>query len=97
MEIIIKKIQNSFVSGIEGSSTTVTWLPHVYSEGGTRLFSFIKGQPWKILSSLSKKVFYLGSYQKRTKSNRLKVHKIEIFFGFDFEICIISILVMSKY
>ncbi len=27
----------------------------------------------------------------------LKVHKIEIFFGFDFEICIISFLVMSKY
>ncbi len=29
--------------------------------------------------------------------NSLKVHKIEIFFGFDFEICIISLLVMSKY
>jgi hypothetical protein len=28
---------------------------------------------------------------------KLKVHKIEIFFGFDFEICIISLLVMSKY
>jgi hypothetical protein len=27
----------------------------------------------------------------------LKVHKIEIFFGFDFEICIISLLCMSKY
>jgi hypothetical protein len=27
----------------------------------------------------------------------LKVHKIEIFFCFDFEICIISLLVMSKY
>jgi len=27
----------------------------------------------------------------------LKVHKIENFFGFDFEICIISLLVMSKY
>ncbi len=27
----------------------------------------------------------------------LKVHKIEIFFGFDFEICIISLLVMCKY
>ncbi len=26
----------------------------------------------------------------------LKVHKIEIFFGFDFEICIISLLVISK-
>jgi hypothetical protein len=30
-------------------------------------------------------------------SRLLKVHKIEIFFGFDFEICIISLLVMSKY
>jgi hypothetical protein len=28
---------------------------------------------------------------------RLKVHKIENFFGFDFEICAISLLVMSKY
>jgi hypothetical protein len=27
----------------------------------------------------------------------LKVHKIEIFFGLDFEICIVSLLVMSKY
>ncbi len=27
----------------------------------------------------------------------LKVHKIEIFFGFDFDICNISVLVMSKY
>jgi hypothetical protein len=27
----------------------------------------------------------------------LKVHKNEIIFGFDFEICIISLLVMSKY
>ncbi len=27
---------------------------------------------------------------------KLKVHKIEIFFGFDFEICIISYLVMWK-
>jgi hypothetical protein len=31
---------------------------------------------------------FTGSY--------LKVHKIEIFFGFDFEICIISLLVMSN-
>jgi hypothetical protein len=29
--------------------------------------------------------------------NYLKVHKIEIFFGFDFEICVISLLFMSKY
>ncbi len=32
-----------------------------------------------------------------TASSALKVHKIEIFFGFDFEICIISLLVLSKY
>ncbi len=31
------------------------------------------------------------------KRSSLKVHKIEIFFGFDFEICIICLLVMSKY
>jgi hypothetical protein len=27
----------------------------------------------------------------------LKSHKIEIYFGFDFEICIISLSVMSTY
>ncbi len=31
------------------------------------------------------------------RQNSLKVHKIEIIFGFDFEICIISLIVMSKY
>ncbi len=30
----------------------------------------------------------------RVKDVRLKVHKIEIFFGFDFEICFISLLGM---
>jgi hypothetical protein len=29
--------------------------------------------------------------------NSLKVHKIEIFFGFDFEVCIISLLFMLKF
>ncbi len=29
-----------------------------------------------------------------TEDATLKVHKIEIFFGFDFEICLISLLVM---
>ncbi len=32
--------------------------------------------------------------QSHSHSLALKVHKIEIFFGFDFEICIISLLVM---
>ncbi len=36
-------------------------------------------------------------YCERSAVYNLKVHKIEIFFGFDFEICIISLLVMSKY
>ncbi len=35
--------------------------------------------------------------QMRRLAFGLKVHKIEIFFGFEFEICIISLLVMSKY
>ncbi len=34
---------------------------------------------------------------ERIVSNVLKVHKIEILFGFDFEMCNISLLVMSKY
>jgi hypothetical protein len=32
-----------------------------------------------------------------TKLAALKVHKNENFFGFDFEFCTISLLVMSKY
>jgi hypothetical protein len=31
------------------------------------------------------------------KNNSLKVHKIENFFGSDFEFCVISLLVMLKY
>ncbi len=41
-------------------------------------------------------VFILANFLRGNKI-RLKVHKIEIFLGFDFEICIISLLVMSKY
>ncbi len=39
-----------------------------------------------------------GKYWEQYQTaETLKVHKIEIFFGFDFEMCIISLLVMSKY
>jgi hypothetical protein len=34
---------------------------------------------------------------KMSEDHRLKVHKNENFFGFDFEFCTISLLVMSKY
>ncbi len=34
--------------------------------------------------------------QKKRKNLYLKVHKNENFFGFDFEFCTISLLVMSK-
>jgi hypothetical protein len=37
------------------------------------------------------------AWTRTPQPGALKVHKIEIFFGFDFEICIISLLVMSKY
>ncbi len=40
---------------------------------------------------------YAGGNDSWEFLHSLKVHKIEIFFGFDFEICIISLLVMSKY
>ncbi len=39
----------------------------------------------------------VGAELLQTQTTILKVHKIEIFFGFDFEICNISLLVMSKY
>jgi hypothetical protein len=48
-----------------------------------------------------KRRFIPFDLQKGTYSSHdpvpLKVHKIEIVFGFDFEICIISLLVMSEY
>ncbi len=34
---------------------------------------------------------------ERWIASLLKVHKIENFFGFDFEFCVISLLVMLKY
>ncbi len=40
---------------------------------------------------------YWTSVNTIWRSASLKVHKIEIFYGFDFEICIISLLVMWKY
>ncbi len=55
------------------------------------------------------KKFVLEKYQYGYKKNAkfhadfkfvnadLKVHKNENFFGFDFEFCTISLLVMSKY
>ncbi len=45
---------------------------------------------WTCLSPCLKSIDF-------TQRHILKVHKIEIFFGFDFEICIISLLVMWKY
>jgi hypothetical protein len=36
-------------------------------------------------------------HSRTTCRTYLKVHKNENFFGFDFEICNISLLVMSKY
>ncbi len=40
------------------------------------------------------RIFFFRQQGIWTAQNILKVHKIEIFFGFDFEICIISLLVM---
>jgi hypothetical protein len=42
--------------------------------------------------------FFLGSYQQIffLQNVHLKVHKNENFFGFDFEFCPISLLVMHK-
>jgi hypothetical protein len=42
-------------------------------------------------------VLFLGLKDSPLALTSLKVHKIEIFFCFDFEICITSLLVMSKY
>ncbi len=46
------------------------------------------------LSTSAKKHENIEALVREEGSLTLKVHKIEIFFGFDFEICIISLLVM---
>ncbi len=53
----------------------------------------IRLHTWQISQRLSDYIILM--YEVRVTA--LKVHKIKIFFGFDFEICIISLLVMSKY
>ncbi len=42
-------------------------------------------------------VYRKQPYIRRILYIRLKVHKIENFFGSDFEFCVISLLVMLKY
>ncbi len=64
-----------------------------------RVKNFVTQKTRKTLYSAmihSHLVYCLSVYGCANKTS-LKVHKIEIFFGFDFEICIISLLVMSKY
>ncbi len=47
-----------------------------------------------IVKIIEKSLFYEPEIGFIGKITYLKVHKIEIFFGFDFEICIISLLVL---
>ncbi len=71
-----------------------------HSLGGKRCRPYSAG----VLHSVSDQIQNLQNwYPPQTKMTSkdgikvfvsLKVHKIEIFFGFDFEICIISLLVM---
>jgi hypothetical protein len=63
---------------------------------------FCVGQPpfYKSPSQIASTYFLLFRLELLTLEaafSLLKVHKIEIFFGFNFEICIISFLVTSKY
>jgi hypothetical protein len=43
------------------------------------------------------KIIYIKIYTVYREGKTLKVHKNENFFGFDYEFCTISLLVMSKY
>ncbi len=52
---------------------------------------------WTKFHTLSEKCFSAIYAVKTQFSLLLKVHKNENFFGFDFEFCTISLLVMSKY
>ncbi len=63
-----------------------------------RARSLIEGQNWFLnqFDEIPRRSVIVSLLSLSEKAG-LKVHKIEIFFGFDFEICIISLLVMSKY
>jgi hypothetical protein len=73
--------------------------PHQYTKKLLRINLYLSDYKYmlktckigQIISTSDSRIFF------RMKGSCLKVHKIEIFFGFDFEICIISLLVMSKY
>jgi hypothetical protein len=59
-------------------------------------FQRIWGYAESILAPM-KNAGKVSMHIRKMRGKYLKVHKIEIFFGFDFEICIISLIVMSKY
>ncbi len=46
---------------------------------------------------MSNQLIFEGGRVAGGKKNMLKVHKIENFFDSDFGICVVSLLVMSKY
>ncbi len=64
---------------------------------GRDLSTYVAGPLEDVCETMCTTVLVYLVYSKQLTTRRLKVHKIEIFFGFDFEICIISLLVMSKY
>jgi hypothetical protein len=79
-----------------------TNLKHIMDSNCTGLWLICLDQHTKIKTYNDFKLYrfmnYLPKPKNRTyRQSTLKVHKIEIFFGFDFEICIISLLVTSKY
>jgi hypothetical protein len=46
---------------------------------------------------IQRKTWGMGPYAVLDYNLNLKVHKNENFFGFDFEFCTVSLLVMLKY
>ncbi len=80
--------------------------PHQRGGGGVHTRQAADARHWIGLLQYNPSTYLLALFLVTVESTfhilvwenvYLKVHKIEIFFGFDFEICIISLLVMSKY
>ena len=71
----------------------------VYIVGWVDVISLRQGQRAALSLYLNCSTYFCHwglelTYKSVPNNIMLKVHKIEIFFGFDFEICIITLLVM---
>jgi hypothetical protein len=65
-----------------------------------RIFCIVANASWGLSNSSRRSSWTLSQFccvATHLQKGLLKLHKIENFFGSDFEFCVISLLVMLKY